>query len=405
MTRPAAENIKNNFLRTAGACAALAALASHAAPTVAPTPFIPTYGQAVSLQLKDAAWPTYIPATRYSRNGNHFTVDYEIVPNNFDSARSDFGYKPVGLGELPAGNYTVTARIFDMTNPSATPTEVKSQFAVAPPAEWGAYAVPQNPEAYEPTSVMIRSAAYFDAATLRSSVSGNVIRVDFDYAPEAPASGVTPAGLTTFASVKVGNLAPGSYRIEAWGRPRDGGVAQKYFTRDFTVENTVTVHEYYAASIDHYFVAAGPDEVAILDGGTNLGWSRTGHKFRAWLKASDAPASAKPVCRFYAAGPNSHFYTGDASECQMLRNLEAKDRAEAQAASTRFWGWGYEGVAFYALMPVNGVCPGDTDPVYRSYNNRAGQNDTNHRFTVDGLMRAAMRWTWIDEGVAFCSPR
>lgn len=395
----------NALLRATAACSILAAAGAFAAPTVAPAPMIPTYGQEVSLQLKDASWPTYIPATRYSRSGNHITVEYESLPNNWDASRSDFGYKPVTVGELPAGNYTVTARIFDMSNLGAAPIEVTSQFAVAPPQQWGAYAVPQHPEAYETTSVMIRSAAYFDAATMRATLNGNVIRVDFDYAPEAPASGITPPGLTTFASVKVGNLAPGSYVIEAWGRPRDGGAAQKYFTRELTVDNTVTVHEYYAPSTDHYFIAAGPDEIAILDGGTNTGWKRTGQKFRAWLKAADAPSIARPVCRFYAAGPNSHFYTGDAAECQMLKNFEAVGKADAQALATKYWGWSYEGVAFYAIVPTNGACPGDTDPVFRSYNNRASQNDSNHRFTVDGLMRAAMRWTWLDEGAAFCSPR
>lgn len=396
---------KKNILRAAAALAALAAAATLAAPTMAPTPFIPTYGQAVALQLKDAEWPTYIPATRYTRDGTHFTIEYEMLPNNFDVNRSDFGYKAVDLGELPPGNYTATARIFDMSNPAKAPLEVNSRFAVMPPEQWGAYVVPQMPEAYEKTHVTIRSAAYFDPATLSATITGNVIRVDFDYAPEAPASGTTPAGLTTFASVAVGNLAPGAYRVEAWGRPRDGGAAQKYFTRDFSVDTTVTVHEYYAASLDHYFVAAGPDEIAGLDAGSNTGWKRTGQKFRAWLKAADAPSIAKPVCRFYAAGPNSHFYTADPTECQTLRNLEASGKADAQARSTKFWGWSYEGVAFYAITPSGGSCPGDTDPVYRAYNDRAQDNDANHRFTVDGQLRAAMRWTWLDEGAALCSAR
>src|SRR5688500_18958430 len=127
----------NNTLRVAAACAAFASLTAAAAPSVAPTPMIPSYGQSVALQLKDAAWPTYLPVSRYSRNGNHITVEYEILANNFDASRSDFGYKPVGLGELPAGNYTVTGRIFDMANPHTPPIEVSTQFAVVPPETWG----------------------------------------------------------------------------------------------------------------------------------------------------------------------------------------------------------------------------------------------------------------------------
>jgi hypothetical protein len=395
-----------NTLRGLAACATVCAAAALAAPTVAPTPFIPAYGQPVALQLKNTDWPAYIPVTRYSRSGSHFTLEYEVLSNNFDSSRSDFGNVPLGLGELPAGNYTVTARIFDIAKPGTPPTEVNSQFVVMPPESWGAYAVPQYPEAFESTSVLVRSAAYFDAATMKATVSGNVIRVDFDYAPEAPASGAIPAGLTTFASVKVGNLAPGSYEIQAWGRPRNGGEAQKYFTRQLSVENTVTVHEYYSAANDHYFMSAGPEEVAKLDNvASSSGWKRTGHGFKAWLRQQDAPAAAQPVCRFYAAGANSHFYTASATECQTLKNLEAAGRQEAQANNTRFWGWAYEGIAFYALAPTNGACPGETDAVYRSYNNRWMENDSNHRFSVDARVRAAMRWTWNDEGAAFCSPR
>ncbi len=387
-------------LATTLACASASALA---APRVAPSPAIPAYGQAVSLQLTNAEWPTYIPVTRYTRNGSNFVVDYEMLGNNFSAGRSDFGYKAVTLGELSAGNYSVTARIFDMSNSSAAPTIVTTNFAVMPPEQWGAYPVPQQPEAYESTEILIRSAAYFDAASMKTSISGNVIRVDFDYSPEAPGPNI-PAGLTTFASVKAGHLAPGSYRIEAYGRPRTGGESQKYFTKDFTVGSMVTVYEFYEPTLDHYFVAAGPDEIAALDAG-QASWKRTGQKFMAWLKASDAPASAKPVCRFYARGPNSHFYTADATECQTLRNLEAAGKAQAASTADKFWGWTYEGVAFYALTPSGGACPGDTDPVYRYYNGRAKDNDTNHRFTVDPQLRSAMQWSWIDEGAVICSPR
>jgi hypothetical protein len=394
-----------NPLLALAAASLLAATGAIAQPKVAATPMIPVYGQSVKLQLSNTEWPIYLPATRFTRSGSNVVIEYEMMSNNFDVARSDFGYQPVDLGELPPGNYTVTARVFDMANPGAPRQEVTSQFAVVPPQDWGVYTVPQYPDAFQPTYVTIRSAAYFDAATMKASVSGNVIRVDFDYAPDAPATGVTPPGLTTFASVEVGKLNPGAYKVEAWGRPRSGGAYEKYFTRDISVDSTAVVHEFYHPMLDHYFMAAGPDEVAGLDASTSDGWQRTGLGFRAWLRAADAPAGARPVCRFYAAGPNSHFYTADPAECQTLKNLEASGRAEAAAQQTRFWGWAYEGIAFHALLPTNGQCPGGTDPVWRTYNNRAQQRDTNHRFMTDERMRIAMRWTWIDEGAAFCSPR
>jgi hypothetical protein len=267
------------------------------------------------------------------------------------------------------------------------------------------YTVPQNPDAFQPTHVTIRSAAYFDASSMKATISGNVIRVDFDYVPDAPSTGATPSGLTTFASVDVGVLSPGGYRIEAWGRPRGGANHERYFVRDVSVDTTVIVHEYYHPDLNHYFVAAGPDEVARLDAGGAPGWKRTGQTFRAWLRAADAPAGARPVCRFFAQGPASHFYTADATECQTLKNLEAAGRADALKNAGKFWGWGYEGIAFYALVPTNGQCAGDTDPIARAFNDRTHQNDANHRFMADSQTRAAMRWSWLDEGVVFCSPR
>jgi hypothetical protein len=227
--------------------------------------------------------------------------------------------------------------------------------------------------------------------------------VDFTYAPAAPVGGTPPAGMTSFASVHIAGLAPGTYHLEGWGTPKGGGQPQRYFTRDVSIGAAANVIEYYADTLDHYFITAAPDEIAQVDSAAQPGWKRSGLGFKAWLHASDAPPAAQPVCRFYARGPNSHFYTGDASECQFLRSLESQQRADATAKGQSFLGWQYEGVVFYALVASNGQCPAATTPVYRLYNNRAAKGDSNHRFTSDGPMRAAMEG-WVDEGVAFCSP-
>jgi serine protease len=252
-------------------------------------------------------------------------------------------------------------------------------------------------------NLVIRSAAYFDPSSMRATVNGDTVRVDFTYRASAPTGGPTPQGLTSFASIDVGRLAPGLYHAEGWGRPDTGGDPQRYFTLDFEVTTQSSVVEYYQDKLDHYFMAAGGDEVDLLDRGGQGGWERTGQSFRAWSRQADAPAGAQPVCRFYAAGPNSHFYTGDASECAQLRTLEQGQRAEAEGAGKAFLGWGYEGIAFWALVPVNGQCPAGTRPVWRNYNNRAAENDSNHRFTVDSQQHLAMQG-WLDEGPAFCSP-
>ena len=98
-----------------------------------------------------------------------------------------------------------------------------------------------------------------------------------------------------------------------------------------------------------------------------------------------------PVCRFYSSLVNSHFYTGDEEECAIL---QVEDH-----------GWEYEGIAFQALLPANGACPAGTDPVWRLFNNRVAEMDSNHRFVASSeTYRAMMADGWVGEGVAFCSP-
>jgi hypothetical protein len=389
------------------ACAALFAIAgaAHAAqPFIAATPSIPSYGKSVKVELRNTDWPAYLLATRYTVGDHVINIDYEYLADGWTATRPDFGYVPVDLGELPPGNYTVNARIFDIARPGAAPQVVTTNLPVLAPDDWGIYSVPQNPDAYQTTWAMVRSAVYYDPATMRTTVSGNTIRVDFDYYGDAPTGGAAPAGSTSYGSVKLGGLAPGRYVIEGWGRPKAGGASQKYFTREISVSSASPVVEYYAPTNDHYFMTAGTSDIAQLDPGT-LTWMRTGQRWKAWLRQADAPAGAVPVCRFYAGGPNSHFYTGNAGDCEALKSLEQRQRAEARAKGQDFLGWQYEQIAFYALMPVNGQCPGDTFAVYRAYNQRGIYNDSNHRFMPDSRMRAAaMAAGWADEGVAFCSP-
>jgi hypothetical protein len=394
-----------SFTVAALAASLIAMPAAHAAaPAIGATPLLPGYGQAVNIELRDFDWPILLPATRYTVAGNVITVEYEFLADLWAVSRPDFGSVPLNVGELPPGNYTVNARLYDIGNPDAPPQIVSANVPVLPPADWGIYSVPQNPDAHQGVWAMVRSAVYFDPATMRATVAGNVIRVDFDYYGDAPTGGPAPAGSTSYGSVKLAGLAPGNYVFEGWGRPKTGGASERYFTRAVAVAATVPVVEYYAAPLDHYFLTAGPSDIAQLDPGT-LTWKRSGQGFKAWLDPADAPANAVPVCRFYASGPNSHFYTGSAADCAGLKALEAQQRADAAAKGAPFLGWQYEQIAFYALVPVAGQCPEDTYAVYRAYNQRGIYNDSNHRFMGDLQMRAAaMKEGWADEGVAFCSP-
>ncbi|MBP8297867.1 MAG: hypothetical protein KAX84_17280 [Burkholderiales bacterium] len=161
----------------------------------------------------------------------------------------------------------------------------------------------------------------------------------------------------------------------------------------------VTV-EFYLEDLDHYFMTADPAEAAAIDGGAAGPWDRTGQSWGAWSTPAIAPAGSVPVCRFYGSispGPNSHFYTASAAECEQLKQLQAGTPASQKR-------WNYEGIAFYAPLPVNGQCTGGLVPLYRAYNDGFAQGiDSNHRFGIDLSLADGMREAgWIGEGAVMC---
>src|ERR1700675_1965524 len=153
------------------AAAAFAMAAAHAAtPFVAAAPSIPFYGQSVTLQVRNFDFPFYLPATRYSIQGNVIDVDYEYVTDGWSVSAPDVGAAIVNLGELPPGNYTVNARLHDIANPGAAVQLITSNVPVLAPSAWGIYPVPQNPDAYAATWATVRSAVYYDASTMRATI-------------------------------------------------------------------------------------------------------------------------------------------------------------------------------------------------------------------------------------------
>src|ERR1700752_3441513 len=95
-------------IATAAAC-----LSQAASPTVAPSPAIPAYGQQVEVGVSNSEFPFFLPATRFTRNGTQITVEYEYSTNGWDVGTPSYGMESVGFGELPPGNYTVTALLHD----------------------------------------------------------------------------------------------------------------------------------------------------------------------------------------------------------------------------------------------------------------------------------------------------
>jgi hypothetical protein len=136
-----------------------------------------------------------------------------------------------------------------------------------------------------------------------------------------------------------------------------------------------TVVEFYNAALDHYFVSALPADIAALDSGNLKGWARTGRTFNAYAGAA---AGTSPVCRFYLppGSGDSHFYSASPAEC-----------AEVAA---KFPAFVYESpdVMHIALPDLaTGECAAGLVKVYRLWNNRA---DSNHRYTTDAAVKAAM---------------
>jgi dienelactone hydrolase len=149
--------------------------------------------------------------------------------------------------------------------------------------------------------------------------------------------------------------------------------------------------EYYNASLDHYFITAFPEEAADLDaGGQVQGWQRTGYAFRSW-KAGTGPGN--DACRFFGTegrGPNSHFYTISASECEKV-----KTNAD----------WTYEALAFRAVEPLSTGCAAEYATVTRLYNNGMG-GEANHRYLTDAAeIDRTVAKGWLVEGPVFCVPR
>lgn len=157
---------------------------------------------------------------------------------------------------------------------------------------------------------------------------------------------------------------------------------------------SVNVVEYYNASLDHYFITWVAAEQANLDAGnTPTRWGRTGYSFTAY---TSPVAGASPVCRYYIPPGlgDSHFFGRGTAECA--------------ATGQRNPTFVLEDPAFMQLyLPVAGVCPSGSAPIYRVFDNRP---DANHRYMTDSAVRDQMvAKGWIAEGdgpdlVVMCSP-
>ena len=156
---------------------------------------------------------------------------------------------------------------------------------------------------------------------------------------------------------------------------------------------TVVASEFFHGEMEHYFVTAFAAEEAALEAGD--AWARTATQYRV----HDAPGPGLvPVCRFFTASfapLSSHFYTADATECEIVRSNPR---------------WTFEGIAFFVKpAAADGSCAAGWSPVYRLYNDGL-TGAPNHRYTPRRAQRAEfLARGWRPEGagplgVAFCVP-
>jgi hypothetical protein len=160
-----------------------------------------------------------------------------------------------------------------------------------------------------------------------------------------------------------------------------------------------------------YFYSADGPEQASVDLGAVGAFFRTGRTFQT--------GGTTPVCRFYGSvtpGPNSHFFTVDANECNALK------AAQIVPTPTNIQQWNFERNEYLTTPPTVSAdpassdlkatsCPAGTMPVLRAYNNAfplVGPKNpwnSNHRFVrAQADINRVVAQGWRAEGTVFCVP-
>jgi len=104
-------------------------------------------------------------------------------------------------------------------------------------------------------------------------------------------------------------------------------------------------------------------------------------KVGAVLPAAQTPSDTH-VIEFYNTDLQHYFVTGFAAEATAVDN-------------------GAAGPGWTRTAPTR--CGAGTIPVYRAYNNRFAQNDSNHRYATDpALLNPLLLQGWTAEGVVLC---
>jgi hypothetical protein len=189
----------------------------------------------------------------------------------------------------------------------------------------------------------------------------------------------------------------GDFLFSTFGDAAKAGSGNQVFAvRGFKAPSAATldVIEFYNAVLDHYFLTWNMTEIENLDAGrTPTKWDRTGVTFKIYTSPqSDRSA----VCRYYIPPGlgDSHFFGRGTVECDLTGRANPTFVLE-------------ERDFMFVSLPIAGVCPAGTIPVYRVFSNRP---DANHRYMIDPAIRDQMvARGWKAEGdgadrVAMCVP-
>jgi hypothetical protein len=171
-----------------------------------------------------------------------------------------------------------------------------------------------------------------------------------------------------------------------------GGANEKLLsatTLPWWYQDEAEVAEYYHAGINHYFMTAIEGEKGALDANPAWGWKRTGERFIGWRASAPNGTSA---FRFYhdakGVGVNTHFFTLDPAEANILRGQTADWQEEVSQWKANF---------------AATTCGAGLVPLTRAYNNRFAFKDSNHRFMTQAAVVTLMRNAgWVIEGNTMC---
>jgi Domain of unknown function (DUF5666) len=323
---------------------------------------------------------------------------------------------------IAASRIEVKSSTLVTPNPGAPTMEIQGTIDVLPAGLLGTWTVAGHPVLVDAATVLnVESGSFAVGATVevhaKSRADGQIIATRIERKPgigaPVPAArfwgrvtSLPPTGflgvwkidstiiidVTAATAIHVNNgpIAIGAI-VEVSGWPQLDGVivADEVETRtsigQMSAQGT-TVVEYRNTLLGHFFVTASAAEIAMLDAGAfNGAWQRTGESFKT--------GGTQAVCRFYGMpprGPNSHFFTASATECeQVMGNYSA---------------WTFEDHAFAVTPATNGQCPAGLIPVHRFYNNPTLADDMNHRFTTTvAAFNATIALGWMHEGVVMCA--